>query len=217
MDEELDKDIAKYILTQHEAAGARIADLEHEQVELPPVDLELLRKYIAYARKSVHPRLSDEASKKIQEYYIELRKSGLKQGAVPITPRQIEGLVRLAEAGAKSRLSDIVEVSDADRAIALSEFMLKTLSIDRGGRRDIDTILTGMPREKVDRLNSVLSIIKKLESDEGTAKMQRIIEDAEKEGIDSITVHKYISELERSGDIFSPKPGIIKIVRHEND
>ena len=217
LDEELDKDIAKYILTQHEAAGARIADLEHEQVELPPVDLELLRKYIAYARKSVHPRLSDEASKKIQEYYIELRKSGLKQGAVPITPRQIEGLVRLAEAGAKSRLSDIVEVSDADRAIALSEFMLKTLSIDRGGRRDIDTILTGMPREKVDRLNSVLSIIKKLESDEGTAKVQRIIEDAEKEGIDSITVHKYISELERSGDIFSPKPGIIKIVRHEND
>ena len=168
-------------------------------------------------KKNVVPRISEEASKRIQEYYVELRKSGARQGAVPITPRQIEGLVRMAEASAKSRLSAIVEVTDAERAISLSEFMLKTLAVDRGGRRDIDTILTGMPREKVDRINSVLNIIKKLEEDEGTAKMQRIMEEAEKSGIDQATAHKYIQELERSGDIFSPRPGIIKIVRHENE
>ena len=76
-----------------------------EQVEKPPIDHGFLRKYVAYAKKNVMPRLSDEAASKIQDYYIELRKLGSKMGTVPITPRQIEGLVRMAEASAKARLS----------------------------------------------------------------------------------------------------------------
>ncbi len=216
LDETQDKEIAKHILLQHEAAGAKIADIEgYKQVELPPIEGELLRKYIAYAKKSVQPRLSDEAMQKIEDYYVDLRRSGTKHGAVPITPRQIEGLVRMAEASAKTRLSEIVEVMDAERAIMLSEFMLKTLAVDSGGRRDIDTILTGMPREKVDKLNVVLSIVRKLEEGEGTCRMQRVIEEAEKAGMNADTANKYIQELERSGDIFSPRPGIIKIVKRE--
>jgi replicative DNA helicase Mcm len=218
MDEELDKRIADYILVQHAAAGAHIANIEgYKQVELPAIPSDMLRKYIAYARKNILPRLSDEASKRIQEYYVELRKAGARQGAVPITPRQIEGLVRLAEASAKTRLDNIVSIKDAERAIALSEFMLKTLAVDRGGRRDIDTLLTGMPREKVDKINSVLSIIKGLEEKEGSAKMQNVIEEAEKAGMDAGTTTKYINELEKSGDVFSPRPGIIKTVKRESE
>lgn len=217
MDEELDRNIARHILTQHEVAGAAIAEVGTQvQVEQPPLDGELLRKYIAYARKNVRPRLSEEASKRIMDYYVDLRKAGAKQGATPITPRQIEGLVRMSEASAKSRLADVVEVSDAERAIELSEFMLKTLAVDQSGRMDIDTLLTGMPREKVDKINKMLGIIKNLEEQEGgMAKMQRIVEEAFKEGIDSAAASKYITELERSGDIYSPRPGIIKTVRHE--
>ncbi|MEM3227448.1 MAG: minichromosome maintenance protein MCM [Candidatus Micrarchaeaceae archaeon] len=218
MDEELDKRIADYILVQHAAAGAALADIKgYKQVEAPPIDGEMLRKYIAYSKKNVIPRLSEEASKMIQDYYVELRKAGARQGAVPITPRQIEGLVRLAEASAKTRLDNVVTEKDAERAIALSEFMLKTLAVDRGGRRDIDTLLTGMPREKVDKINSVLNIIKNLEEKEASAKMQRIIEEAEKAGIDAGTTTKYINELEKSGDVFSPRPGIIKIVKRESE
>lgn len=45
LDEEQDKKIAKHILTQHEAAGAQIAEvLNYEQVEQPPIASELLRK-----------------------------------------------------------------------------------------------------------------------------------------------------------------------------
>ncbi|MGC8647840.1 MAG: minichromosome maintenance protein MCM, partial [Candidatus Micrarchaeia archaeon] len=216
MDEELDKNIAKHILMQHEAAGARIAEIEeYKQVEAAPIPSELLRKYIAYARKHISPRLTDEASARIQEYYIELRRIGARKGAPTITPRQIEGLVRLAEASAKSRLSNIVEVSDAERAIALTEYMLKTLAVDRTGRRDIDTILTGMPREKVDKINTIMSIIKRLEEGEGTAKIQRVVEEAAKENIDEQTANKYLNELERSGDIYRPKQGIVKTVKHE--
>ncbi len=220
MDEERDKNIAKHTRMQHEAAGAEITELkDDEQVERPPIDQDLLRKYIAYAKNHVKPRLSDDASKKIQTYYVELRKMGAKAGAVPITPRQIEGLVRMAEASAKSRLSDMVEVADAEKAIALAEFMLKTLAVDTGGRRDIDAIFTGMPRERVDKINNMLGIIRKLEETSGGsgAKYQAIIEEANKIGMDEQMAKKYLEELERSGDVFSPKSGIVKIVKRESE
>lgn len=218
MDIELDKNIARHILMQHQAAGAQIAEVQGvEQVELPPINGELLRRYIAYARRDINPRLTEEAANKIQDYYIEWRQLGHQSGATAITPRQIEGLVRMAEASAKARLSKLVEVPDAERAIALTEHMLKTLAVDRGGRRDIDTILTGMPREKVDRMNSMTAIIKRLEERDGIAKMQSIVEEAAKENIDEATVNKYISELERIGDLYRPKPGIVKLVKHENE
>jgi replicative DNA helicase Mcm len=138
---------------------------------------------------------------------------------VPITPRQIEGLVRMAEASAKTRLSDTVELIDAERAIMLSEFMLKTLAVDTGGRRDIDAILTGMPREKVDKINNMLAIIKRVEEDSkgAGARYQTVMEEANKIGMDEATARKYIEELERSGDIFSPKSGVIRIVRRETE
>ncbi len=216
MDEEQDKNIARHILTQHAAAGAQIAEIaNYEQVETPPISAEMLRKYVAYAKKNVRPRLTPEASEKIENFYLELRKIGSRQGAPPITPRQIEGLVRLAEGSAKTRLSNLVEFRDADVAIGLLNYMLKTLAVDRGGRMDIDILTTGMPRERVDKINSIMSIIKKLEQDEGNARVARIIEEAEKAGTDKDTAWKYINELKKSGDIYEPKPGVIKIVRHE--
>ncbi|MGI0141260.1 MAG: minichromosome maintenance protein MCM [Candidatus Micrarchaeales archaeon] len=218
IDEEQDKKIAKHILIQHEAAGASLADLkDYAQVEAPPINSDILRKYVAYAKKNIRPRLSPEATAKIEEYYLDLRKIGMKSGATPITPRQIEGLVRLAEGSAKSRLSLMIELKDSELAISLFEFMLRTLAVDRGGRRDIDTLLTGMPREKVTKINSIISIIKKLEQEENFAKMTRVLEEAEKEGVDRASTTKYINELERIGDIYSPKPGILKIVKHDEE
>ncbi len=218
LDEELDKQIARHILVQHEAAGAQMAELtEYEQVEKPPLDADLLRKYIAYARKNVKPRLMQEASQKLQDYYVELRKLGIKSGAVPMTPRQIEGLVRLAEASAKSKLSNVVMLKDSELAIALFEYMLNTLAVDRSGRRDIDALMTGLPREKVTKINTLMTIIKTLEKDEGSAKLVNILDEAEKQGIDRATSTKYIFELERTGDLFTPKPGLVKIVRREEE
>jgi len=220
MDEERDKKIARHILMQHEAAAAPPeANIDNKELEAaaPPINSELLRKYIAYAKQNVRPVLTQEASNRIQDYYIELRKLGIKQGAVPMTPRQIEGLVRLAEASAKAKLSNKILIGDAELAIYLFEYMLRTLAVDRGGRMDIDTLITGMPREKVDKINAIMGIIKKLENEESNAKIVRILEEAEKSGIDRATTTKYINELERSGDIYSPKPGIVKIVKHEEE
>lgn len=216
LDEELDKQIAQHILVQHAAAGAKISQIqEYQQVELPPIDQQLLRKYVAYARKNVKPMLTPEAAKRIEDYYLELRRLGMKQGVTPITPRQIEGLIRLAEASAKTRLASKIEVRDSELGISMVEYMLTTLAVDRGGRRDIDILTTGMSHEKVEKITSLIEIIKKLEKEEDGAKMVRILEEAEKAGMDGATAKKYIDELERTGDIFSPKPGLLRIVRRE--
>ncbi len=217
IDEEQDVKIARHILVQHEAAGAQVSGAsDYEQVTAPPVEPEILRKYIAYARKSIKPRLTPEASKKIEDYYIGLRKMGGRQGATPITPRQIEGLVRMAEASAKSRLADKIELRDADLAIFLFDYMFKTLAVDSTGRLDIDRIMTGFPKEKVNKINTIISIIKKLDEGSGVA-LVRTLDEAENGGMSRDEASKYINELERSGDIFVPKPGILKVVTRDEE
>lgn len=54
------------------------------------------------------------------EAYVEMRKVGSGRGQVSAYPRQLESLIRLAEAHARMRLSDIVEVDDVQEARRLT-------------------------------------------------------------------------------------------------
>ncbi|MCL5239474.1 MAG: minichromosome maintenance protein MCM, partial [Candidatus Marsarchaeota archaeon] len=218
MDEEQDRSIARHILVQHAAAGAQIAEeQDYKQVEAPPITQDMLRKYVALARKQVSPRLSQDASERIEKFYLELRKLGMRSGTTPITPRQIEGLVRLSEASAKTRLANVVELRDAEIGIGLVNYMLQTLAVEKGGAVNIDILTTGFSKEKVDRINLIMSIIRKLEQDEKEARFERVMEEAEKAGVDKGTAKRYIDDLSRTGDIYTPKPGYLKIVRHESE
>lgn len=58
---------------------------------------QLLRKYIAYAREYVHPLLNEEAKQEVNDFYLQLRQSQYSNDSTPITPRQLESLVRLAQ------------------------------------------------------------------------------------------------------------------------
>lgn len=61
---------------------------------IPP---PLLRKYVAYARKYVRPRLSKEAAGVLQRFYLRLRAQRGNQDCTPVTTRQLESLIRLTE------------------------------------------------------------------------------------------------------------------------
>jgi replicative DNA helicase Mcm len=210
MDEERDKKIAEHILKQHSQ--------EYDRKTFSPIDPETLRKYVAYARKNIKPKLTKEAAKVIEEFYISLRKLGKEKGAVPITPRQIEGLVRLAEASAKARLSQKVEVRDAENAINLVNYMLQTLALDRSANRvDIDAITIGLPKSKVEKMNVILQIVKDIESKtkEKEAKIDDVIKEANKKGIDEFLAKKLINDLIEHGDLYTPKYGFVKSVTPE--
>ncbi|KAI8868876.1 MCM-domain-containing protein [Ramicandelaber brevisporus] len=84
----------------------------------------LLRKYIAYARKYVHPRLTGEAAKTIQNFYLELRSKYRGENTTPITTRQLESLIRLSEARAKIELREEVTEDDAQDIIEIMQYNL---------------------------------------------------------------------------------------------
>lgn len=64
---------------------------------IEPIPPALLRKYISYARQYVQPRLSPEAAKTIQDFYLSLRAQSHSADSTPITTRQLESLIRLTE------------------------------------------------------------------------------------------------------------------------
>jgi len=67
-------------------------------------------------RHSSASLLSARVGQALIEAYVEMRKVGSGRGQVSAYPRQLESLIRLAEAHARMRLSDIVDVDDVQEA-----------------------------------------------------------------------------------------------------
>jgi DNA replication licensing factor MCM2 len=80
---------------------------------------DLLRKYIIYAKKYVHPKLNDIDKEKVQQFYADIRRESNVAGGIPIAVRHIESVLRMAEAQAKIHLRDYVRSDDIDVAIEM--------------------------------------------------------------------------------------------------
>src|SRR5437879_10151014 len=79
-----------------------------EEPYTPHLDPDFLRKYVAYAKR-IYPIMTVDAMSIIEKKYLDIRRTGEAAGSsVPITPRQLEAIIRLAEAGARMRLSETV-------------------------------------------------------------------------------------------------------------
>ncbi len=76
----------------------------------------ILKDYLAYAKGYIQPKISEAASQAFIAEYVEMRKMGSGRGQVSAYPRQLESLIRLAEAHARMRLSTVVEVEDVREA-----------------------------------------------------------------------------------------------------
>ncbi|KAL5969429.1 DNA replication licensing factor MCM4 [Taenia solium] len=105
----------------------------------------MLRDYIAYAKAMYHPKLSEEASEYLVREYVEMRKLGSSHGQISAYPRQLESLIRLAEAHARMRLSHFVTADDCREARRLQREAIKQAAIDPvTGTIDISILTTGM-------------------------------------------------------------------------
>lgn len=204
-DQKNDAKMASFILTLHKE-GVR------QDVE---IGTDLLRKFIAYTRRNIHPQLTDEAIEEIKEYYVNMRNSGQDEGgirSIPITARQLEALVRLAEASAKVRLSQTVSREDAKRSISLVDYCLRQVGLDKEtGKIDIDRISSGITASQRNRIVMIKEIIGELEKTKGskTIGVEDILHEAEGRGIPREQVDDVIEKLKRAGDIFEPKKGFV--------
>ena len=203
-DEAKDTDMARHILNLH----------QNPETTEPDIPTELLRKYIAYARQKIIPKLTDSAIEEIKNYYIKMRMMGSTEGSiktVPISARQLEALVRLSEASAKVRLSDKVTKKDAMKAIELLHYCLKEIGFDKEtGKIDIDRIATGVPASQRSHMLAVKDVIAELENKMKPVPIDAIIAGAKEKGVDEDKVEEAIERLKRSGDVFEPRRGFIQ-------
>tara|TARA_B100000287_G_scaffold168075_1_gene158596 strand:+ start:2366 stop:4117 length:1752 start_codon:yes stop_codon:yes gene_type:complete len=94
---------------------------------------DVMRNYISYAHAYCHPRLTGEAAEILQTFYLELRSRAPADGT-PVTARQLESLIRLAEARARLELRTEVTANDAKDAVEVIKTSLVDALSDQHGR-----------------------------------------------------------------------------------
>ncbi|HEY7735086.1 MAG TPA: minichromosome maintenance protein MCM [Nitrososphaera sp.] len=198
-EKEKDNLIASHILEIHK-------DSEH--AAKPAIEIDLYSKYLSYA-KQLEPQLTQEAVDLIRNYYMDMRKVE-SEGMITVTPRQLEGLVRLATARARLLLKDKVEADDATRAIYLVEQMLRTAGVDvNTGKMDVG-VLYGKPQSETSKSKTFMDVFKGLSgSDNNDVEEKALLDELVKTGkfTDEGDARKYFEKAKREGQIYERKSG----------
>lgn len=199
-----DEQLAHFILKLH----------QNKVVEKAEVDPEFIRKYLSYARTRIKPKLTNEALEEIKEYYVKMRNAGGGEGiqAIPISARQLEALVRLSEASAKTRLSTVVEADDAKIAVDLVHYCLSQIGMDPDtGKIDVDRFSGGITAKQRSGIHVVKEVVNELSSQMGDQPIpiEDLVRECEIKGVSEQEVDEVLEKLKRSGDLYSPKQGFI--------
>jgi len=199
---EVDERMADYILkTRHTGTGEGVT---------PVIESNLLRKYIAYAKSHVSPKLTKEAGQAIKDFYLKMRAKATGEAPISITLRQYEALIRLAESSARIRLADKVTVEDANKAINLMKTSLRQFGFDpETGMIDIDRAEGAMTSAQRSKIRIVLDVIEELTGVIGkTIPEEEITRRAREEGVDD--VDDILRRMKNEGLVFAPRPGYLQ-------
>jgi replicative DNA helicase Mcm len=199
---EQDKKVASHLITLHATGAPKVS---------PPIPPEILKKYIAYAKR-IEPTLSEEALKVLEDFYLKMRESYEETSTVTITARQLESLIRLTEARARVSLRKIATAEDAGAVVLLMKRSLSEVGIDvETGKMDIDVLMTGKPKSIRDKIIIVIDKIKEIEEKEGIVEEDILKDELKKEGLNDIEISKILNQLITDGRIYSPKPRMYKM------
>jgi len=205
------------LIMQHRKHPIEGVDEEYITKELAPVTPEIdpvmFRKYIAYAKRNSFPIITQEAREALVDYYMKLRNLASPDKPVPVTARQLEALVRLAEASARTRLGNSIERDDAIRVIKIVDNCLRKVAYDpQTGSFDIDKIATGVSKQSRDLIRSIKETIRQSGDDTGTARVDQVVETLIQKGFSRDAIEKAVEKLRQGGEAFEPKHGLIKLI-----
>ena len=205
-----DRELAQFILGMHQMKKTT------RKGTIAPIPPEFLKKYIGYANRYVLPQLTSEAAEVIENFYVDLRKSAEGGAApVPITARQLEALVRLAEARAKMALRNKVTKEDAQASIRLQEESLRMVALDRAtGKIDIDKLVSTMSAAQRSSSDIILKAMRDFEA-EGTSTVNQdaLIQRVVSMGLAAERAEEVIRKLVAEGILFNPREGKIKRIQ----
>ena len=218
---ENDMKLAEHVLRAHRLGETyRVQEMQNidnvkpEDAETfePPISKELLRKYVGYAKSKVFPILTDEAIAVLRDEYVNTRTGGEKRNSIPITARQLESTIRLAEAAAKARLSNVVTMEDAIVAKKIVDLFLYDVSAS-DGNVDIDLLMTGMSSHQRGDIEILSEVIRELKrSNKGAPSEETVISEAVIRGINEVEAKRVIAKGKSMGIFFAPVAKKIDIV-----
>ncbi len=205
-DKEKDSKIATHVLSEHQKEGASSI-----------VDKDLFRKYVAFSKQKIKPRITDEAANELKKFYVDLRNKPVSSDSalrpIPISARQLQALVRMSEASAKIRLSPEVSIDDAKRAIEIMKYYLMQVGYDYESKTfDIDKISGKISSAQRNKVFMVRDVINELE---GRVGKLIPVEEIEKEMEGKLTkdeIEDALNKLNSNGVIFKPRRGYVQRV-----
>lgn len=190
---------------------------------LQPV--EFLTSYISYARANIQPRISEEASEELVRSYVEMRKLGedvrAAERRITATTRQLESMIRLAEAHAKMRLSEVVTVADVAEAVRLIKSAIKESATDaRTGLIDMGLLTEGTSaserRRKQDLKNAIVALLDEMTRQGGAARYSDVLRRLGEQSsgpVDGNEFAEALRALEQEGQAMVTGEGARKSIR----
>ncbi|EIN13640.1 MCM-domain-containing protein [Punctularia strigosozonata HHB-11173 SS5] len=153
--------IAKHVMNIHMNRPTQNADENGETVG--EIDLDKMKRYIAYCKAKCAPRLSAEAQEMLSSHFVALRKQvqqverdNDERSSIPITVRQLEAIIRISESLAKMTLTPVVQNHHVDEAIRLFKFStmdaVSAGSVDGLSRGDLNNEMSRIEKELRRRL-----------------------------------------------------------------
>mmetsp|Transcript_5928 Transcript_5928/g.8976 ORF Transcript_5928/g.8976 Transcript_5928/m.8976 type:complete len:821 (+) Transcript_5928:131-2593(+) len=180
------------------------------------LDVPSMKKYIQYCKAKCKPVLSEEAGQVLTSSYVKIRDDVRKQTiqsqggnasaqpVIPITVRQLEALVRVAESLAKTRLDSKVRIEDVDEALRLFRVSTMAASAADQSMGEKSMLASAGNREEIDRAQSFLRSRLAVGS---MVNKQKIIEEACGQGYNAMVVARVVSVMAMRGELLEKNQG----------
>jgi DNA replication licensing factor MCM4 len=160
-----DRRLADHLVSLYSESGA-ITRAE------APLDADLFRRYVAFARRHVFPVLTDEASESLVRHYMDLRNQGGSREVITATPRILESLIRISESLAKMELREEVTAADVEEAVRLIKAATYAAAVDpETGVIDMEMFISGQGagrRKRAKELEALMQEVFAEKSSSGT-------------------------------------------------
>ncbi|ODM91753.1 DNA replication licensing factor mcm5-A [Orchesella cincta] len=192
--------MAKHVMRVHMNAQ-RVNDQPEQEGEL---SLLFLKKYIAYCKAACGPRLTQDACDKLKNKYVLMRsgnkeaeESAAHRNPIPITVRQLEAVIRMAESLAKMQLKPFATDVHIDEALRL--FQVSTLdAASSGNLAGVEGYTT---QEDHELLNRIESQMKRRMAIGTQVSMHTVVQDFQRQKYDEKAIQKVIYTMIRRGEL----------------
>ena len=139
-----------------ELANALLNKNDRED-KIEPLDDDLFKKYVSYAKLEVFPVLTQEAKQVLIEFYVDTRQTAKQDNSSkPITARDLLSLERLTIARAKTELRDTATVDDAKCAIRIYCESLESIGLTPETRGELENVLSDAEIKLVNDTESMI-------------------------------------------------------------